>query len=156
MNGKPQCRKHNFTLSHFCSFSRSYCTAAISSSFKTGTMVAFFPGGLAWQWHHRSILCLPPFNSIQEAQKAAISRIDWTYQLNWRGTTQRSISKPATALATYTDTHKKRWETQNLQYCEMQEGDCLMEPAAAAAPQVKLELLEFCHLRRNDHFQKLL
>ena len=35
---------------------------------------------------------LPPFNSIQEAQKAAISRIDWTYQLNWRGTTRRSFN----------------------------------------------------------------
>ena len=104
MNGKPQCRKHIFTSSHFCSLSRSlhsrrrpqchpWLLSLSPSQVVSLGIVVFF--------------LLLQFNSIQEAQKAATSRIDWTYQLN------RCVQSPCRVMTsglTHDDeANKKTW-----------------------------------------------
>ena len=48
MNGKPQCRKHIFTSSHFCSLSRSLHSRRPQCDGSTPSLPGGLPRSLAW------------------------------------------------------------------------------------------------------------
>ena len=111
---KPQCGKHIFTLSHFCSFSRSIAEPSPHSSSYNGPLPSHSHSQvvllLAW-WHHRSSgLCLPPsFQFISRSAKSCniTNRLDISIELARNDAAFVQLPSRPLQWSGHIDNHKK-------------------------------------------------